>query len=83
MNTDIVYGRLPEGRSGNKCLQSIEVIVVLKLQGTHSSHQARSSHPATRQEFADVGWNLQHSLSRAIVSQTNANVSFPQGPRRS
>lgn len=57
-------------------------IVTLKLQGMHSSHQATSSHSATQQEFADVGWNLQHSLSSAIVSQTNTNVNFPQGPNR-
>lgn len=41
----------------------------LKLQATHSSHQARPSHSATQQEFADVGWNLPHALSAAIVPQ--------------
>lgn len=67
---------------GTNLFISIEVIVTLKLQGTHSSHQARSSYSATQREFSDVGWNLQHSLSNAIVSQTNTNVNFPQGPNR-
>lgn len=33
-------------------------------------------------EAADVGWNLQHCLSSAIVSQANTNVNVPQGPNR-
>lgn len=74
--------KAPRKKVGTNLSTSIEVIVTLKLQGSHSSHQARSSPSVPQlpskslQMWAGI-YSL--SLSSAIVSQTNASANFPQG----